>query len=136
MIRVNCDGSIAGGNPGGVGYTGFVVKDGDGAVIHRHSDYLGAHKYMTNNVAEYGAVLSALLWLKKQALVSQDVEIRTDSQLVVRQLEGRWQCVHPVLLHLKESIEKVACAFSQVTYIWVPREQNQDADDMSKSLQR
>lgn len=136
MLYVNCDGSITGGNPGGCGYTGFVVKDANGNVLHRHSDYLGVHKYMSNNVAEYGAVLSALLWLRKTDHTDEDVVIMSDSQLVIRQLEGRWQCVHPVLTRLKKSIETAARGFPHVGYVWVPREHNQEADIMSKSLQR
>lgn len=135
MIYVNCDGSITGGNPGGRGYTGFVVKDHAGQLIYQHSDDLGVHAHMSNNVAEYGAVLSALLWLSKQGMTQEEVMVMSDSQLVVRQLEGRWQCAHPVLRRIKLRIETVAQAFTRVAYLWVPREHNREADAMSKSLQ-
>jgi len=136
MIFVNCDGSITGGNPGGRGYTGFVVKNADGTqVIHRQSDDLGAHPSMSNNVAEYAAVLSALIWLRDHGYAREHVVVYTDSQLVVRQLQGHYQCSVPLLINLRDRVLKEATNF-KTEYAWVPREQNQEADYMSKSLQR
>ena len=135
MVHVNCDGSII-GNPGGHGYTGWVVRDHDGQVLYKRSDDLGVHPKMSNNVAEYGAVLAALNWLVREGMTDQEVEIRTDSQLIVRQLCDVYQCHQEHLRRLREACWMQAKKFPKVTYIWIPREQNGEADELSKSLHR
>lgn len=133
---VFCDGSITGPNPGGRGYTGWVIRNDEGQLVAKHSDDLGVHPKMTNNVAEYGAVLSALLWLSANGYVGEQVQIYTDSQLIVRQLLAVYGCYTQHLVRLRDMVWEVATVFPRVGYIWIPREQNTEADEMSKSLQR
>jgi len=135
MITVFCDGSIQPPNPGGHGYTGWVAKNLTGEVIYKHSDDLGTHKLMSNNVAEYMAVASALQWLIANKLNNHKVSVRTDSQLIVRQLCGIYECHAPHLKGLKDMCLKYALQFGDtVQYIWIPRDSNWEADEMSKSL--
>ena len=75
MITVFCDGSIRPPNPGGTGYTGWVAKDLGDQVIHKHSDVLGSHPLMSNNVAEYMAVASALRWLIDNKMQNHKVSL-------------------------------------------------------------
>jgi len=133
MIRVYCDGSIL-GNPGGHGYTGFVVYDIAGKLMHKHSDDLGIHPQMSNNVAEYCAVLSALNWLMVHKYSHEELRIHTDSQLVVRQLNGVWGCYQSHLSVLKDHVLTLSKTFKAVSFVWIRREQNTEADAMSKSL--
>jgi ribonuclease HI len=136
MLHVWCDGSIVDGNPGGRGYTGFVVKDADGQLLCNHSDDLGPHQLMSNNVAEYAAVLSALNWLIVNGYTEDEVQVRTDSQLIVNQLNGVYHCTVKTLQNLRALILSQVEKFPKVTFMWIRREQNKEADTMSKSLQQ
>jgi len=80
----------------------------------------------TNNAAEYGGAIAGL-----QAAVEIDadacVEVRLDSKLVVEQMSGRWQIKHPDMRDLAK-VARGVMPTGQVTYTWVPRENNRAAD--------
>lgn len=118
---VNSDGG-ARGNPGIAAY-GFVVRAEDGTLLAARGGYLGR---TTNNVAEYTGVAVALE-LIAAADPDAEVEIRADSKLVVEQLSGRWKIKHPALQELALRARR-ALDPRQVTYTWVPRDRNRDAD--------
>lgn len=82
---IHCDG-IAEPNPGH-GAWAFIVFDGTGQEVASKSGYIGSN--VTNNVAEYRAVIEALVWCHE--LDEDECLIQTDSQLVVNQLNGSWQ---------------------------------------------
>lgn len=134
-ILVNCDGSLKGKNPGGHGVGGFVIKDeSDGSVLHSGAVSFGIKPEMTNNYAEYGAVLEALKCIRDMGLSDVPVLIKSDSMLVIRQLTDKWECKNQVLRGLRDEIWRVTEDFLSVEYDWVPRTQNRDADAMSRSL--
>ena len=135
VMTVYCDGSITGPNPGGHGYTGWVIYTTMCGIVHKHSDDLGSYPKMSNNVAEYGALISVLNYLKLFQMTTLKVTLRTDSQLVVRQLTGEYQCHQPHLLMLRDSVLRLSKIFPKgITFEWIPREENTVADEMSKSL--
>jgi len=79
------------------------------------------HSAVTNNVGEYQAVLDAIaLALKLEAM---DVEIFSDSQLVVNQVSGVWQCRKRHLLPLRNAVRK-GLKEAKYKLSWVPREKN------------
>ena len=121
---VHTDGG-ARGNPGVAGY-GFVVRGEDGTVLAERGGYLG---HTTNNVAEYTAVAAALE-LIGAADPGATVEVRADSKLVVEQLSGRWKIKHPALQELALRTRR-ALPGGRVSYTWVPRERNKDADALA-----
>lgn len=120
------------GNPGPSG-AGSVVLDEKGGVLAEVSKFLG---HSTNNIAEYTAILEGLKAAKKKvgvkALKDMPVEIRMDSELVIRQLLGRYKVKHPNLKPLfAEVVALIAQSFPHITYTHVPREKNKLADALA-----
>ena len=125
-LVVEADGGSR-GNPGLAGY-GAVVRDArTGEVLAEVSEPIG---HATNNVAEYGGLVAGLRAAAKIA-PGADAEVRMDSRLVVEQMSGRWKIKHPDLRALAEQATQAARALGRVTYTWVPRERNTDADRLA-----
>jgi len=113
------------GNPGLSSY-GVVVYDGDGRELHRSSRALG---HGTNNQAEYQGAIAALE--AALGLGARDVELRMDSELVVRQLSGRYKVRNPKLIPLYKRILGLRSRFDRVALVHVPRAQNAVADALA-----
>lgn len=120
---VYCDGGSR-GNPGQAAF-GVSIQDPSGEEIEAIGEKIGVN---TNNVAEYQAVISALA--RCAELGATEVEIRTDSQLLVRQLEGLYKVKAPHLKPLHEQARKLARGIGKVTFTHVYREQNVRADSL------
>ena len=122
-IIIYTDGG-ARGNPGPAGAGAVIIADEETIELKQ---FLGAHR--TNNWAEYEAVALALQEAKRRGLAGRAVEVRLDSQLVGQQLSGNWKIKEP---SLKEQWTKVraliASDFPKITFTYVPREQNKEAD--------
>ena len=114
------------GNPGPAGY-GSVVKDAaTGETLVEAAEYIGI---ATNNVAEYRGLLAGLR-AAHELDPTATVHVRMDSKLVIEQMTGRWKIKHP---DMKPLAAEAARAFPvpQVTYEWIPREQNKHADRLA-----
>ena len=120
-IIIYTDGG-ARGNPGPAG-SGAVVYDGD-TLVAEISEYLGVR---TNNFAEYMALIFALERCVALfgARIERSVEVRMDSELIVKQMKGEYKVKHPVLrdrhLAVRRLIEE---SFPQISFTHVRREQN------------
>ncbi len=117
------------GNPGPAAY-GALVRDAlTGSVLAELGGSLGT---ATNNVAEYNGAIAGLKYV---AQLDPDacVEVRLDSKLVVEQMSGRWQIKHPDMRVLAKEARSVLPA-GQVTYVWVPRENNAAADALANEI--
>lgn len=112
------------GNPGPMGI-GIAIYDGE-KLIKKVSKPIGKG---TNNIAEYTAVKVALEEAK--AMGAKGVEIRTDSRLVVQQMRGEFRVKTHHLRELKSEIDLISKDM-EVHYVWVEREQNSVADQLSK----
>jgi len=123
-VRVFTDGA-ARGNPGPAG-AGAVVLDGEGRVLARLGRFLGKQ---TNNVAEYQGLLLGLR--RARQMGAREVEVRADSQLLVRQLQGKYAVKNEVLKRLHEEALAMLRSFDRYELLHVPREQNALADEMS-----
>lgn len=123
-LRVYSDGA-ARGNPGPAG-AGAVLVEPSGQVVDRLGKYLGVQ---TNNYAEYMGLLLGLR--KARQLGVREVEVYADSELMIRQLGGRYQVKSPSLRPLYEEALKLLNDFSRVKLVHVPREMNEAADEMS-----
>lgn len=123
-VRVFSDGA-ARGNPGPAG-AGAVVLDENGQVLKNLGRFLGRQ---TNNVAEYEGLLLGLRWARAHG--AREVEVRADSQLLIRQLEGSYAVKNEVLRRLHAEALALLRAFEKYELIHVPREVNALADEMS-----
>jgi ribonuclease HI len=125
-LIVHCDGA-ARGNPGPAGAGAFLTTP-DGTVVAEVAEGLGE---TTNNVAEYTA---AILGLERAAeLGAREVELRSDSLLLVNQLTGRYKVKTPHLQPLHRRVRQLAAGFDRVTFEHVPRERNVDADRLANA---
>jgi ribonuclease HI len=113
------------GNPGPAG-AGAVLTDADGNVIARLGRYLGRQ---TNNVAEYQGLILGLEHARQ--LGFREVEVRADSQLLVRQLKGEYAVRHAGLKPLHAEAVRLLRTFDRYEVRHVPREENALADEMS-----
>jgi ribonuclease HI len=113
------------GNPGPASY-GFAVYDTSGKLLHKGSEYIGR---TTNNVAEYTALIEALRYVLKQKISA--VEIRSDSQLLVRQLTGEYKVRTPHIQELHDQARELLrrLAFYEIKH--VPRSENKLADKLA-----
>ena len=123
-VRVFSDGA-ARGNPGPAG-AGAVLTDTSGNVIARLGRYLGRQ---TNSVAEYEGLLLGLKHARE--LGFREVEVRADSQLLIRQLKGEYAVRHAGLKPLHAEVLRVLRSFDRFDLRHVPREENALADEMS-----
>ncbi|EFV14851.1 bifunctional RNase H/acid phosphatase [Segniliparus rugosus] len=123
-VVVEADGGSR-GNPGPAAY-GAVVLDSEGSgarVLAQRAERIGR---ATNNVAEYRGLVAGLEAAKE--LGARRVAVRMDSKLVVEQMSGRWKIKHEDMRELASRAAALARGFDEVSYTWVPREQNKRAD--------
>ena len=115
------------GNPGPAGYGALVRDASTGEVLATESEYLGV---VTNNVAEYSGLIAGLR-LAARIDPHASVLVRMDSRLVVEQMSGRWKIKHPDMKPLAVRAAAAARGFADVSYEWMPRERNKDADRLA-----
>ena len=131
MIQVNCDGGIRGGNPGGTPSWAWVRRQ-EGQKLRFGSGLVPEGRPATSNVAEYYAVLYALHALLDEGLVDEEVELRSDSQLIVNQILGNFAVSQPALQILHRAVKDMLQWFDRgIQFIWVPRTQNVEADSLA-----
>lgn len=121
---VHTDGA-ARGNPGPAAI-GVVVQDESGRVIYEASRCLGVN---TNNEAEYMALIAALEYLKESGI--READFRLDSELVVRQLEGRYRVREPRLQQLFARATMLLNAVPKHSFRHVKRKENARADELA-----
>ncbi len=113
------------GNPGEAAY-GVFVTDAAGTEVASLYGYLGR---ATNNVAEYQALLEALRYA--QAHGAKRIRVFSDSQLVVRQVNGEYKVKHPDMQALHREAGSLLRGFHDAQIAHVPRERNKDADRLA-----
>lgn len=123
-IHIKADGGSR-GNPGIAG-AGTVLYDDHGTQLAAIADYIGT---ATNNVAEYHALINGLR--EAQRLGASEITVSMDSKLVVEQMSGRWKIKHPDMQKLALEANKLAQNFENVTYEWIPRADNAEADALA-----
>jgi ribonuclease HI len=123
-LILSIDGA-ARGNPGPAAI-GIVLTDAKGIVIEEHGQLLGE---TTNNVAEYRALLWGLE--RARANLADEIEVRADSELLVRQLKGIYRVRAANLSPLFEQARSALARFVRVSIHHIPREQNRRADALA-----
>lgn len=123
-VVINTDGASQ-GNPG-PSAIGATIKDERGRLLASISRSIGR---TTNNQAEYRAIIAALE--KAVELGASQVEIRADSELVVKQLNGRYKVKKATLRPLYLKASRLLGRFQGVTITSIPRAQNKEADALA-----
>ncbi len=128
-IRIFCDGGSR-GNPGPAA-VGAVVLDpatDPPSVLESVSEHIGL---ATSNVAEYQALIRALEVAEGHEATR--VEVRADSQLLIRQLEGRYRVKNEGLRPLFRRVQELLARYPEVDLQHVPREENTEADALANA---
>jgi len=123
-VIINTDGASQ-GNPGPAAI-GATIKNEQGKVIATISQSIGR---ATNNQAEYRAIIAALE--KAIGLGARQADIRSDSELVVRQINGRYRVKKASLRPLYLQVGQLLSQFEDFTVTHVPREQNTEPDNLA-----
>jgi ribonuclease HI len=119
--RLSTDGG-ARGNPGPAAF-GYVLETDDGTVLAAHGERIGV---ATNNVAEYRALIAGLE--KAVELGVDEVEVVSDSELLVKQMTGAYRVKNAALRELSQEASRLAARLRAVSYTAVRREHNELAD--------
>ena len=124
IFIANVDGASR-GNPGPASYA-VILRGPDGAPRFEVGKYIGR---TTNNVAEYYGLIAALDYATAQGI--DRLLVRSDSELLVRQMQGRYKVKSADLRPLYERARKLANGFAYFAIEYVPREQNSGADALA-----
>jgi ribonuclease H / adenosylcobalamin/alpha-ribazole phosphatase len=120
-VKLSTDGG-ARGNPGPAAFA-YVLEAEDGTVLAAHGETIGV---ATNNVAEYSGLIAGLE--KARELGLRDVEVVSDSELMVKQMRGEYRVKNEALRELFLRAGRLARDIGSVTYTAVRREHNELAD--------
>ena len=127
MITANIDGLAEPSNPG-TGTYGYVIYDGK----KKLAEGKGLAGYdVTNNYSEYTALVEVLRKLKTLR-VGGDIVICSDSQLLVGQMSKGWEAKGGGYLGKLKEARDLLKEFGSVTFEWIPRERNKEADLLSR----
>jgi ribonuclease HI len=113
------------GNPGPAGY-GVRIENEQGELVEEFHGFLGS---ATNNIAEYNGLLAALRYAQQHG--HRRVRIKSDSELLVKQMKGEYRVKHPGLQPLYQQAQTLTRGLERVAYEHVRREQNKDADRLA-----
>jgi ribonuclease HI len=120
-LTVNVDGG-ARGNPGPAAI-GVVIRDPDGLILDEHGERIGE---ATNNVAEYKALIRGIE--RAAELGATELDLVGDSELVVRQVEGKYKVKNAGIKPLHAEVKQALTAFDTWSIRHVRREMNAEAD--------
>lgn len=124
VLHIHIDGASR-GNPGDAGFGVYVTRP-DGTEVAGLYGYIGR---ASNNVAEYQALLHALRYALAQG--ARRVRVFSDSELVVRQMDGTYRVKHPDMVPLHREARALFGRFEEALLAHVRREQNREADRLA-----
>jgi ribonuclease HI len=122
-LEIYIDGASK-GNPGPSGVGAIISRSG--VVIKNISSFIGD---ATNNIAEYTALIYALR--EAVLLKAESLEIKTDSQLLARQLNKIYKVKNANISGLYDQVVNLLASFKEVTILNIPREENKGADRLA-----
>jgi len=123
-VIIHADGASQ-GNPGRAAI-GATIKDEQGRLTTSISQEIGR---ATNNQAEYRALITALE--HAISLGAKQVDMRSDSELVVRQINGRYRVKNTALKLLHQQVKQLLTLLEGFTITHIPRQQNTEADNLA-----
>jgi len=116
------------GNPGEAAI-GVVVCNNNGEALKKYGEPIGQ---ATNNEAEYQALIFAFKKMKqvfgKAKMAEAQIEVRMDSELIVKQLSHQYKIEEPNLQQLFLQVWNLMLDFGPIKFVAVPRERNKEAD--------
>jgi len=115
-------------NPGPAAI-GAIIKDEQGKLLARISQRIGR---ATNNQAEYRAIIAALE--KAVSLGAKHVEVNSDSELVVKQINGKYRVKKATLKPLYQEVKRLQGLLESFAITHIPRQQNREADKLANKL--
>lgn len=131
LIEAWFDGCCEPRNPGGHAAWGALLKV-DGYTVFADSGYCGTGPKMSNNVAEYSGAAAVLAQAEQYSGV---IILRGDSKLVIMQLQGKWKVNGGLYLPFyKQAKEVYSRVRDRIKCQWIPREQNDECDSLSKGI--
>jgi ribonuclease HI len=132
------DGACQPVNPGGTASYGLLIKQGDNVIASKCS-VVGSGEGMSNNVAEFCGLIALLEWCGKNRVTGK-VTVHSDNNILVNQMSGAWQTKKSKGLYVpyQQKAMAMAAALQNVTlsFKWIPREQNREADVLSKQTKK
>ena len=129
MIIIYTDGGSR-NNPGIAG-AGVYITDEKGNELLTAKKYLGVK---TNNWAEYEGLILGLKEAKgllEEKAETTEVEVRMDSQLIVRQLNGEYRVKEPSLKEQFMKVNNLKTDFPKIKFVHIPRKENKEADALA-----
>jgi ribonuclease HI len=138
LIEIYTDGLAEPVNPG-VGTYGYVVYK-DGRELRRGHGFDG--EPVSNNHAEYAGLIAALVTVAD--LSDEEIVVKSDSKMMVNQMAGQWKVSKKAFRsnepgsYVEKYLEakELAGRFSRLSFVWVPREENHEADELSRVAYR
>ena len=124
LFTAHCDGGSR-GNPGPSGY-GAVIEDANGRVVAELSQFLGIR---TNNYAEYAGLLAVLQWAIENSV--KHLRVISDSELMVKQMQGKYKVASPNLRPLFEEARKLSRRTASFEIRHTLRGGNKQADQLA-----
>lgn len=126
-VKVYTDGASR-GNPGAAAI-GIAVLDETGKEIKTFRKYIGV---LTNNVAEYTALIESVKLLKELNLNVEEINFFCDSELIVKQIKGEYKIKHKDLINLSlEFWKEIRSLNKKFSIKHIPREENKTADRLA-----
>ena len=130
-ITAYVDGLCQPKNPGGVASYGFTIYS-DHMKLTEKAGVIGKGSGMSNNVAEYAALCEALRWLLNQGLQNNEIAVKSDSRLLVNQMNGKWRLHKGLYANKFLEARKLALSFERISFLWISREENTEADGLTR----
>ena len=120
------------GNPGSASI-GVAFCNEKGQSIKQYAEYLGEN--ITNNEAEYQALIFALKKFKslfgKELAKNAEIEIRSDSELLIKQIRGEYKILEPNIQTLFLTVWNLKIDFKKIKFTIIPREKNKEAEALA-----
>jgi len=117
-------------NPGGRAGYGIIVRYGEGTIIYQRSMFIGEGSLMSNNVAEYCALLELIKWNASKI----PTRVHSDSMMLVNQMMGFWGArkgLYVNIFHEVWDTLRIQGFPHNYTFIWIEREENYEADELA-----
>ena len=128
-LTLHFDGLCEPRNPGGLACYGWLIQRAGHTIAQGHG--LAALN-STNNVGEYSALIAGLKGALDHGLAGQGLEVYGDSQLVIRQMQGIYAVNAARIIPLHRHAQQLAIAVGVARWQWIPRDQNDAADQLSR----
>lgn len=129
MIEAWFDGAVEPVNPGGHGGFGIVVKC-NGRVIHSDSVYVGRWPELSNNCTEYAGCIAVLRYFLREGI--KQAVVYGDADMIVKQINLQLKIRGGAYIPYFHEAYSLKRQLPEVKIVWIPREQNAEADELSK----